>query len=78
MIKIEKEDFKTILALEVGKEKIFSIEQQIIEVITLLTSTRIYAKDCKDILELRQMIFSLRSKRKEIDEVIEVIINRNK
>ena len=45
MIKIEKEDFKKILALADGKEKMFSIEQQITEVITLLTSTRIYSKD---------------------------------
>ncbi len=78
MIKIEKEDFKQILALADGKEKMFSIEQQITEVITLLTSTRIYSKDCTDVQELRRINFYLRSTRNELNAVIEKIINRNK
>ena len=77
MIKIEKEDFKEILALSDGKEKIFSIEEQIREVITRLTSTRIYAKDCTDVQELRRIIFYLRATRSELNAVIEKIISRN-
>lgn len=78
MIKIEKEDFKEILALADGKEKMFSIEQQITEVITRLTSTRIYSKDCTDVQELRRIIFYLRATRNELNAVIEKIISRNK
>lgn len=77
MIKIEKEDFKTILTLEDARQKVFSIEQQITEVITLLRSTP-YAKDCSDVNQLRVINFYLRATRKELDNVIETIINCNK
>ena len=78
MIKIEKEDFKKILALADGKEKMFSIEQQITEVIPLLPSTRIYSKACPAVQELRRIIFYLRATRNELNAVIEKIISRNK
>ena len=76
MIKIKKEDFKTILTLEDARQKVFSIEQQVTEVITLLTSTP-YAKDCSDIDQLRAINFYLRETRSEIGEVIVKIIGRN-
>ena len=45
MIKIKKEDFEKILALQGAKEKIYTVEQQITEVITRLRSTGFYAND---------------------------------
>lgn len=77
MIKIEKEDFKTILTLEDARQKVFSIEQQITEVITLLRSTP-YAKDCSDVNQLRVINIYLRETRRDIGEVIVKIIGRNK
>jgi len=76
MIKIKKEDFKTILTLEDARQKVFSIEQQITEVITLLRSTP-YANDCSDIDQLRAINFYLRETRRETGEVIMKIISRN-
>lgn len=78
MIKIEKEDFKTILTLEDARQKVFSIEQQITEVITCLTSTKLYAKDSTYAHQLRNINFYLRGMRQDVEEVIDHIISRNK
>ncbi|EGG55750.1 conserved domain protein [Parasutterella excrementihominis YIT 11859] len=78
MIKIKKEDFEKILALQGAKEKIYTVEEQITEVITRLRSTGFYANDCSDVDQLRAINFYLRATRKELDNVIETIINCNK
>ncbi|MBS6957638.1 MAG: hypothetical protein KH225_04020 [Proteobacteria bacterium] len=72
MIKISKEDFKTILALEDARQKVFSIEQQLTEVVTLLRSTP-YEKDCSDVDQLRVINFYLRDTRRRIGKVTEKI-----
>lgn len=78
MIKIKKEDFEKILALQGAKEKIYTVEQQITEVITRLRSTGFYANDCSDVDQFRAINFYLKATRKELDNVIETIINCNK
>ena len=78
MIKIKKEDFEKILALQGAKEKIYTVEEQITEVITRLRSTGFYANDCPDVDQLRAINFFLRATRNELNAVIEKIISRYK
>ena len=71
-------DFEKILALQGAKEKIYTVEEQITEVITRLRSTGFYANDCSDVDQLRAINIYLRTTRKELDKVIKTIINFNK
>lgn len=57
MIKIKKEDFEKILALQGAKEKIYTVEEQITEVITRLRSTGFYQTTAQTLINSEQSIF---------------------
>lgn len=57
MIKIKKEDFEKILALQGAKEKIYTVEEQITEVITRLRSTGFTQTTAQTLINSEQSIF---------------------
>lgn len=77
MIKIEDDDLREIIALSDAKRISYVIEEQIRELITLLTIAQKYMNNKTDVEQLRATIFFLRSKRNEIDRVIMKIISLN-
>lgn len=77
MIKIEDDDLREILALSDAKRISYGIEEQIREMISLLTIAQKYRNNREDVEQLRATIFFLRSKRNEIDRVIMKIISLN-
>ena len=77
MIKIKDDDLREILALSDAKRIAYGIEEQIREMITLLTIAQKYMNNREDVEQLRATIFFLRSKRNEIGRVIRKITSLN-
>lgn len=77
MIKIKDDDLREILALSDAKRIAYGIEEQIREMISLLTIAQKYMNNKTDVEQLRATIFFLRYKRKEIGRVITKITNLN-
>lgn len=77
MIKIKDDDLREILALSDAKRIAYCIEEQIREMISLLTIAQKYMNNKTDVEQLRATIFFLRYKRKEIGRVITKITNLN-
>lgn len=77
MIKIEDDDLREIIALSDAKRISYVIEEQIRELITLLTIAQKYMNNKKDVEQLRATNFFLRHKRIEADRVIRKIISLN-
>lgn len=77
MIKIKDDDFREILALSDAKRIAYGIEEQIREMISLLTIAQKYMNNKTDVEQLRATIFFLRYKRKEIGRVITKITSLN-
>ena len=77
MIKIEDDDLREILALSDDKRISYGIEEQIREMISLLTIAKKYRNNRADVEQIRATIFFLRSTRNEIDRVIMKISSLN-
>lgn len=77
MIKIKDDDLREILALSDAKRIAYGIEEQIREMISLLTIAQKYMNNKTDVEQLRATIFFLRYKRKEIGRVITKITSLN-
>lgn len=77
MIKIKDDDLREILALSDAKRIAYGIEEQIREMISLLTIAQKYMNNKTDVEQLRATIFFLRHKRIEADRVIRKIISLN-
>lgn len=77
MIKIKDDDLREILALSDAKRIAYGIEEQIREMISLLTIAQKYMNNKTDVEQLRATIFFLRYKRKDIGRVITKITSLN-
>lgn len=77
MIKIKDDDLREILALSDAKRIAYGIEEQMMEMITLLNMAQKYMNNRADVEQLRATVFFLRCKRIDIDRVIRKVTNLN-